>query len=167
MRKDYPILEFDQDRDAIISPQALLDPVPEMPPHCVICFFQDVINHMLAEQQLTEIAASNSEMGKHPIYRMEIEGKSVGLFHPGIGAPLAGSMLDEVIAQGNDEFEKIAQKHSKTSLNIPPYMYDLWLECLITTVKQEDEQFSDDVELAWRTMMAPSVAFMKHYYEKS
>ena len=77
-------------------------------------------------------------------------------------------MLQFAMAQtSNDEFEKIAQKHSKTSLNIPPYMYDLWLECLVTTVKQEDEQFSDDVELAWRTMMAPSVAFMKHYYEKS
>ena len=77
-------------------------------------------------------------------------------------------MLQFAMAQtSNDEFEEIAKRHSKMRLNVPPDMYDLWLECLIETVKQEDAEFSDDVELAWRTMMAPSVAFMKHFYEKS
>jgi len=100
MKKDYPILEFDGDREAIIDPQALLEPLPEMPRHCVICFFQDVIDHFAKEGLLTEIGACGSEMGKHPIYRMELDEGPVALFHPGVGAPLAAGLLEEIIAYG-------------------------------------------------------------------
>jgi hemoglobin-like flavoprotein len=75
-------------------------------------------------------------------------------------------MLQFAMAQTcSDEFERIAHQHSKSKLDIPPHLYDFWLESLITTVKQQDTQFTDDVDLAWRTIMAPSIAFMKFHYD--
>ena len=39
---DYPILEHDPSPDALIEPSRLLSPI-DIPAHCVLCFFQDVI----------------------------------------------------------------------------------------------------------------------------
>jgi uridine phosphorylase len=105
MKKDYPILEYDAATAAIIEPQRLIEPLADIPEHCVICFFQDVINHF-GEQGLTEeIKALNSEMGRHPIYRFHYgDDQSVVLFHPGVGAPLAAGLLEEVIALGSKKF---------------------------------------------------------------
>ncbi len=43
-------------------------------------------------------------MGRHPIYVHEVQGQRVALFHPGIGAPLAAGLLEEVIALGCRNF---------------------------------------------------------------
>ena len=42
----YPILEFDPAREALIEPSRLIKP-RDMPEHCVICFFQEVIEHIV------------------------------------------------------------------------------------------------------------------------
>ena len=47
-----------------------------------------------------EITAITSEMGRHPVYVHEVQGQRVALFHPGVGAPLAAGILEEVIALG-------------------------------------------------------------------
>ena len=39
----YPILEFDSTREALIEPSRLIKP-RDVPEHCVICFFQEVID---------------------------------------------------------------------------------------------------------------------------
>ena len=75
-----------------------------MPEHCVVCFFQDVIDHLREDGLLEEIAAARSEMGRHPVYALQHQGRSVALFHPGIGAPMAVALLEEVIAFGAKKF---------------------------------------------------------------
>lgn len=105
MKKDYPILEYDAATAAIIEPQRLIEPLADIPEHCVICFFQDVINHFVEQGLAEEIKALNSEMGRHPIYRFHYgDDQSVALFHPGVGAPLAAGLLEEVIALGSKKF---------------------------------------------------------------
>lgn len=59
-----------------------------------------MINHFVAEGIAREIHSLRSEMGRHPIYAHEVQGQQVVLFHPGIGAPLAAGLLEEVIALG-------------------------------------------------------------------
>ena len=100
MRQNYPILEFDPARDAIIDPAKLIQPHPEMPEHGVITFFQDVLEDLVAQGFAVEIASLKSEMGAHPIYVHREQGLRVALFHPGVGAPLAAGLLEEVIALG-------------------------------------------------------------------
>ena len=104
MRRDYPILEFDATPEAIIEPRHHIEPLDGIPKHGVICFFQEVIDHLLKEGTLQEITALASEMGRHPVYEFESDSGSVILFHPGVGAPLAAGLFEEVIALGCSKF---------------------------------------------------------------
>ncbi|EGG98363.1 hypothetical protein imdm_107 [gamma proteobacterium IMCC2047] len=68
--------------------------------------------------------------------------------------------------QADDAIRRIAEKHNQFNLNIKPEFYDLWLECLIATLKDYDDQFCDDIELAWRLVMTPGITYMKFKYDK-
>src|SRR4051812_8114187 len=104
MTRNVPILEFDGEPEAILEPRKLINPLDTMPTHGVICFFQDVISHFVTQGIAQEIYALRSEMGRHPIYVHEVQGQRVALFHPGVGAPLAAGILEEVIALGCRNF---------------------------------------------------------------
>ncbi len=53
---------------------------------------------------LRQVYSLGSEMGPNPVYTLEIDGRSLALVHPGVGAPLAGAFLDELIALGCRRF---------------------------------------------------------------
>jgi uridine phosphorylase len=95
-----PILEFDPERAAIINPKGI--PLEGDPHQAVVCFFQDVIQKLKEEDRLTQVGSLHSEMGEHPLYLLKNEG--VVVFHPGVGAPLATGILEEVIADRIDAF---------------------------------------------------------------
>ncbi|NWJ98377.1 MAG: nucleoside phosphorylase [Chloroflexi bacterium] len=103
MQQEYPILEFDSNPQAVIEPQRIIEPI-EIPEHAVVCFFQDVITRLVQKHQAKVIKHLKSEIGKHPVYEFEFEGKRLAVFHPGVGAPLAAAMLEEVIALGCRKF---------------------------------------------------------------
>lgn len=99
----FPILEFDPNSTAIIEPKG--PPVSRrVPQRGVLCFFPEVISSLLASGRLTEIGAISSEIGRHPLYVLRVETipgvREVLVIHPGIGAPLAAGILEEVIALG-------------------------------------------------------------------
>ena len=102
-RSKYPILEFDPDQDAVIEPRRVVKPA-DVPTHCVVSFFQDVITRLQEDGQTTVIASLSSEIGTHPVYELAVDGQRVTLFHPGVGAPLAAGLLEEVIALGCEKF---------------------------------------------------------------
>ncbi len=103
MQEEYPILEFDATLEAILEPQRLLRPI-DIPQHVIVCFFQDVITQLSQRHTTHIIKHLKSEIGTHPIYEVDIEGKRLAVFHPGIGGPLAGAILEEVIALGGKKF---------------------------------------------------------------
>ncbi len=102
-KHDYPILEFDGAEEAILEPAKLIEPM-DVPEHCVICFFAEVIEAVVESHKVTILAYSASEIGRHPLYEMEVDGKRLAFFHPGIGAPLAVGLLEEMIARGCRKF---------------------------------------------------------------
>lgn len=104
MQKEYPILEYDAETEAMIEPVKPFNPVDNIPEHCVICFFYDVIEHFAKQKITKKITALRTEMGFHPVYELPYEGRSVILFHPGVGAPLAAGLMEEVIALGCRKF---------------------------------------------------------------
>ncbi|MBS9403440.1 globin [Halomonas sp. TRM85114] len=61
---------------------------------------------------------------------------------------------------------QVALSHGRTHLDIPPRLYDLWLETLIDTVRRFDDRLTDEVELAWRLVMAPGIVYMKFHYDR-
>jgi hemoglobin-like flavoprotein len=62
--------------------------------------------------------------------------------------------------------KEIAEKHSRRGADIPPELYQTWLECLIATVKRFDPRFNDDVELAWRMICSQGIAFMTFMHKR-
>jgi hemoglobin-like flavoprotein len=78
-------------------------------------------------------------------------------------------MLVEYIALGWPEceayLERIAAAHGKQGRDIPPHLYDLWVECLLRAVKECDDQYSSAIEAAWRYMMGAGVSFIKARYD--
>ncbi len=103
MSFDYPILEFDATREAIIDPaKAIKD--RDVPEHCVLCFFGDVIAGLRLNAQVKPLVPVRTEMGEHPVYALPIEGRCVSVCHIGVTAPLAGVMLEELIARGGRKF---------------------------------------------------------------
>lgn len=98
----YPILEHDPDREAFIEPSRVIPP-RDIPHHCVICFFRDVIEKIVQERE-TRVAAQNRwEDGPHPVYEIEHRGERLAFYHPGIGS-LSASLLEEAIAFGCRKF---------------------------------------------------------------
>ncbi len=100
----YPILQYSDEREAIIEPATLIKPLEGMPLHGVISFFQDVIGQFVEQGLAEEITRIDSEMGAHPIYVHRVRGERVALFNPGVGAPLAAATLEAAIAFGCRNF---------------------------------------------------------------
>jgi len=98
-----PILEFDPEREAFIEPGKVIRQ-RDVPEHCVICFFREVIDKVIAEYQARMVVENCWENGPNPIYEIEHAGQRLAFFHPGIGGPLAASLLEEAIAYGCRKF---------------------------------------------------------------
>jgi uridine phosphorylase len=99
MERDYPILEYDPTRKAVIEPGEIIKS-EAIPTTAIICFFQEVISDLVARGRLTQISTSKSEIGEHAFYALEMEDRRLTVFHPGVGAPLAAGLLEEAIAKG-------------------------------------------------------------------
>ena len=102
--EDAPILEFDPSTTAVIEPSAVMAPEEGVPHQVVLCFFQEVIETVVASHGVLERSPFKAEHGIHPFWELDWEGKHFGLFHPGVGAPLAAAFLEEAIAKGCRSF---------------------------------------------------------------
>lgn len=99
----YPILEFDPTPDAILEPRLLYESIEGLE-RCVFCFFPEVVAKVCGNGKAKVIATQGTEIGEHPLYEIEMDGKRLAVFHPGVGAPLAAGFLDEIIARGCRKF---------------------------------------------------------------
>ena len=99
----YPILEFDPNRKAYIEPSDIVDPL-DVSEYCIICFFQDVIEKVAQEFEAKVLTQNRWEDGPHPLYEIEYSGQRLAFFHPGVGAPIACGVFEEVIARGCRKF---------------------------------------------------------------
>ena len=52
------------------------------------------------QRAIGKIGEIVSEIGPNPLYRMEWNGQSLLVFHPGVGGPLAAGFMEEAIAGG-------------------------------------------------------------------
>lgn len=95
----YPILEFDPSQPALLEPAELLKR-QAIAPHCVLCFFREVLNELASSGRSHEVAQLGSEIGPNPIYELEMDGRRLAVCHPGVGGPLAAGFLEELIALG-------------------------------------------------------------------
>ena len=65
--------------------------------------------------------------------------------------------------RSNPYLVTLARIHGGRGHDIPPRLYDLWLDCLVATVLEQDPEATDSVAAAWRIVLAPGIEFMKFY----
>jgi uridine phosphorylase len=99
----YPILEYDPTPIAFLEPSRLINP-RDMPEHCVMCFFKDVMDKVITKHDAKMLVGNKWEESPHPVYEIAYQDSRLAFFHPGIGAPSAASLLEEVIAFGCKKF---------------------------------------------------------------
>src|SRR6266542_3623062 len=99
----YPILEFDSTPEAFIEPSKIIR-ARDLPEHCVISFFREVIDKVIAEYDAKVMVENRWEDGPHHIYEISYHDRRLAFFHPGVGAPIAAGLLEEAIAFGCRKF---------------------------------------------------------------
>ena len=96
---EYPILEFDPDRDAFIRPERLLEPL-DISERAVFCFFADAIEKVLAEFPHKIVARLSGEGLTVPVHELEYKGQKINLAQAIVGAPWAAGHIEEMTAYG-------------------------------------------------------------------
>ena len=74
----------------------------------------------------------------------------------------AGATAGE--AKSLAEINERAMTHDRNHLNIEPRLYDIWLETIVGTARDFDDQWSDSVESAWRKILGHVVNHMIRKY---
>ena len=102
-KKEYPILEFDQSKKAIIEPEKIFKSI-NIPAHCVLVSLHDVIDKLVENKKTKFLHNIESESGLFPVYEIQAHDKPIAVVHPGVGAPFAAAVLEELIALGCKKF---------------------------------------------------------------
>ena len=92
--------EFDENRQAIINPEDLVEALPNFPETVVSCFARETFKRMLADFQhelLTSTSMANIEI---PIYKVIIKGKAIAVFNSPVGAAACIAILEDLIVFG-------------------------------------------------------------------
>lgn len=100
MNREYPILEFDEDRNAFIRPENLITPIDGISERAVLCFFADAIEKVLSEYPHEVVTNLVGEGIKIPVYELDYNGEKVVLVQAMVGAPWAAGHLEELTAYG-------------------------------------------------------------------
>ena len=95
----FPILEFDEDKNAFIRPEIFIKPI-DISDKAVICFFSDAIEKLLSEYPHKVVTHLKGEGMILPVYELNYNGESVILVQAIVGAPLAAGHLEELTAYG-------------------------------------------------------------------
>ena len=104
MQKEFPILEFDEDKNAFIRPSNMIKPIDGIAERCVLCFFSEVIEKILAEYPNRTVFRFLSEGINYPLYELDYKGEKIALIQAAVGAPLAAGQIEELSAIGCKKF---------------------------------------------------------------
>ena len=103
MKQEFPILEFDSSKPAVIEPSREIEPM-DVPEHCVFCYFSGVVETVREQHGGKLLRTFPDVMGDHPVYEIEHEGRRLAFLQPGVGAPLAAYFLEQLLALGCKKF---------------------------------------------------------------
>jgi len=66
--------------------------------------------------------------------------------------------------EGQAHAAHLARVHDHEHHDVAPWMYDVWLDCLVSAVRDCDPRCDAHVEAAWRDMLTPAIETMKAAY---
>ena len=103
LKKEFPILEFDPDKDAVIRPSMLLQKM-DIVEKCVLCFFSEAIEKILNEFTHRIVTHLVGEGVNIPVYELEYKDSKLLLLQACIGGPMAAMQIEELTALGCSKF---------------------------------------------------------------
>lgn len=77
---------------------------------------------------------------------------------------VANAVLGEENSLARGALPAIAARHGRHDRAIPPHLFDLWIECLVETVRSHDPQLTPAVEAAWRETLTFGADYMRERY---
>jgi len=63
-----------------------------------------------------------------------------------------------------EDLERLGERHSRRGVDIPPHLYDLWLDALCETVELHDPEFEPRILDLWREAMRPGIELLVSKY---
>ena len=108
--------DFCKETTAFINPTDCVKPLSEFPEICITTFSQNIISEFVEKNDTEIIANLYTANGILPVYRVEYNNMSVGIFLSRVGAPACVVGLEEVIALGA---KKIILFSAAVCLSIP------------------------------------------------
>ena len=99
-RHEYPVCEYDPDREALIRPSDFLQKC--LPSRCVITFFRKELEAFVEERGLSVVGHLHSEVVDIPIYADEA--RSFCITMPFCTSPGAAGTIEELHAMGCERF---------------------------------------------------------------
>lgn len=104
-----------------------------------------------------ELLASNEVIP--PMFEETEFDKQHRLLQHGLGLLL-------IFAKRQDEqlLERIANRHSRADIDVPPALYADFMDSLVRVVSRCDPEFRSSIEKAWREALQPGIDFMASKY---
>ena len=101
---DYPILEYDNNRQSITVVKTDIYPKRRQIKRCIITYFQDVVVKLETSYKIFEAFKLRIE-GKRPeVYQLDTPSESIYVLLCPLGAPQAARMLEILSAMGVEKF---------------------------------------------------------------
>lgn len=100
---NYPIFEFDEDKNALIEPSRIIKK-KDVPEECIIAFFGDIIDKKKEKGELKQVSSICFESIIIPVYITKYEDKEVGIVLGFLGSAGCAGELEELIAIGFKKF---------------------------------------------------------------
>jgi uridine phosphorylase len=102
--ENIALTEDDLAEPGIIEGYMLHDVQEHVAPVAVLCFFNELLEHLAAQGVLKPVYSLRSEIGRNPVYEYVSEFGTVSVIHPGVGAPLAAGITEEMASIGVTTF---------------------------------------------------------------
>ncbi|MGH9020390.1 MAG: nucleoside phosphorylase [Acidimicrobiales bacterium] len=99
-----PLFEDDLAEPGVIEAHMMHVGADPVAPAAVLCFFNELLERLAAEGRLRVVHTLRSEIGVNPVYELATDAGAVTVVHPGVGAPLAAAITEELVALGVTTF---------------------------------------------------------------
>ncbi len=64
-------------------------------------------------------------------------------------------------AMGRLAVRRLAKTHGGAGLNIPERLYDVWIDTLIETLAEVDQEWSEELSSAWSAVLCPGITVIR------
>jgi uridine phosphorylase len=104
VQKEFPILEFDEDKNAFIRPSNIIQPIDGIAERCVLCFFSEAIKKILTEYPHKIVSYFKAEGTNYPLYELDYKNEKIIITQASVGSPMAAAQIEEISAMGCKKF---------------------------------------------------------------